>query len=235
MIGLGLAALVAPLLAQAAAGGQGDPRLQLVPFVPDTVTTVPVAGGYVTTIVLGPDERVVSVAVGNAAAWEVTPSKSGDRLFVRSLIAGVTTNLEVVTDQRQYSFLLRPTFAADPQAAFRLAFDYGHPAPASRPAVAAGGPIEAKVDSAPFRYRVSGDRRVRPSAIDDDGVRTRFAFPDASSLPAIYAIDDQGREVLVTARQVDDMWIVDRVWPRYVLRLGHARAEARRLPPVAIR
>ncbi|MGJ3628489.1 TrbG/VirB9 family P-type conjugative transfer protein [Sphingomonas sp. MMS24-JH45] len=140
--------------------------MQVVPFVPDTVTTLRVIPGYVSTIVLSPDERVVSVAVGNSAAWEVTPNKTGDHLFVKSLAAGTPTNVEVVTDLRHYSFLLQSTVDGDPQAAFRLAFTYevATPAPPRR-----DGGSAAKPGGLPYQRRAP-----RPTA---DGMGRRRAYP----------------------------------------------------------
>lgn len=214
--------LATPALAQGP--NQADSRLRVLPYVADTVITVRVVPGFVAAIVLGDDERIESVALGNSGAWDVTPSKSGDHLFVKPLATGVTTNVEVVTDSRHYSFLLQTTFDGDPEATFQLRFAYppaGGQSPASSPAL----PVIATALPA-GNYRLSGDRLARPLGVRDDGVRTTFLFADLAALPAIYAIDDQGHEALVTARRVPDGWEVDWVWRRYVLRLGRARAQA---------
>jgi type IV secretion system protein VirB9 len=215
-------ALTAALLLATPAVAQSDPRLRVRAYVADSVVTVRVVPGYVAAIVLGDDERVESVASGNSGAWDVTPSKSGDHLFVKPLATGVTTNVEVVTDSRHYSFLLQTTFEGDPEATFQLRFAY--PA-AVAPVPAVTAPVIATALPA-GDYRISGDRLARPLGVRDDGVRTTFVFGDAAALPAIYAIDDQGHEALVTARRVPDGWEVDRIWRRYVLRLGRAQAQA---------
>lgn len=236
-----LAALAAAAIAFAAtpAGAQNDPRLQVLHYVPGAVFTLRVAPGYVATVILGDDERIESLAVGNAAAWEVTPSKSGDHLFVKPLATGVSTNVEVVTDQRHYSFLLQSTFDGDPQAAFQLRFDYAGLLPAG-PGPLPGAPspnvpAAAVQEDAVGRYRLSGAREIRPVSMDDNGVRTQFVFADAASLPAIYAVDEHGNETLVTTRHAGDVLIVDRVWRRYVFRRGHATAGAQRIAPRADR
>lgn len=200
-----------------------------MPYLADGVTTVRVVPGYVTTVVLGADERIVSVAVGNSAAWEVTPNKTGDRLFIKSLGTGASTNVEVVTDSRQYSLLLQTAYEGDPEAAFRVVFDYPTAAvpPAASPSATAALPVAPAVE--PTRYRIDGDPSVRPLAVTDDGSSTRFAFDPAVALPAVYALDAQGRETLVTTRQVDGALVVDHIWPGYVLRRGGRRAEVHRV------
>ncbi len=218
---------------------QSDPRLRTIPYTPGAVFTVRVAPGYVATVILNEDERIESVAVGNSAGWDVTPSKSGDHLFIKPLANGVPTNVEVVTDSRHYSFLLQSTVEGDPDAAFRIRFDYASDAPAPQPALAAASPSNAPFGGMPpvaaatvmtpqAVYRLSGDRLARPISVTDDGTRTLFVFADAATLPAIYAVDDQNHEMLVTTRRTNDGWIVDRVWRRYVLRAGKATANARR-------
>lgn len=204
---------------------QGDPRLRSVPYVAEAVTVLKVVPGFVATVVLSPDERIESIAVGNSAAWEVTASKSGDHLFVRPLMPGITTNVEVVTDTRHYSLLLQSTVEGDPEATFQLRFD-------TAPAAAAAAPAEpVRAVGMPGRYRLSGSRLALPVAISDDGERTQLVFDAGATLPAIYARDAQGHETLVSMRRDQDIWVIDRVWPRYVFRLGTATAEAKRVAP----
>lgn len=217
------------LLCAAPAMGQGDPRLRSVPYVAEAVTVLKVVPGFVATVVLSPDERIESIAVGNSAAWEVSASKSGDHLFVRPMTAGVTTNVEIVTDSRHYSLLLQSTVEGDPEATFQLRFDHAMNAapPASAAPVASGDAVRAV--GLPGRYRLSGSRLARPIAISDDGARTQFLFDAVQTLPAIYARDAQGHETLVSLRSDGDAWVIDRVWPGYVFRLGRATAQARRV------
>lgn len=222
------AAVVALALLPATLAAQGDARLQRVPYMPDSVTVVRVVPGFVTSVVLSPDERIVSVAVGNTAAWEVSPNKAADRLFIKASPGGPPTNVEVVTDTRTYSLMLQTTFDGDPQAMFRLGFDYP-PATSAQveqapTAAAMGAPAAAAA-----RYRITGDRLARPLAVDDDGARTRFHFAPSAAMPAVYALDEQGRETLVTLREEGGALFVDRVWPGYVLRLGNASARVRRV------
>lgn len=205
-----------------------DSRLRTVPYEPDAVTVVKVVPGFVATVVLSPDERVESIAVGNSGAWEVSPSKSGDHVFVRPLSTGTTTNAEIITDTRHYTLLLQSTFDGDPEAAFQLRFDYASAAGPVPADAVSSEPGVARAIGMPGRYRLSGTRAIRPVAISDDGVRTQMAFDAAATMPAVYAVDAQGHETLVTLRRDGDVWIVDRLWPRYVFRLGKATVHARR-------
>lgn len=215
------------MLVAAPALAQDDPRLRTVLFRPGTVYTLRVVPGYVATVVLSPDERIESVAIGNSGAWDVSPSKSGDHLFVRPLGNSGPTNTEIVTDSRHYSILLQTAFDGDPEATFTLRFTYGEQA-APEPT----GPMQPIADATavtvPVYYRIKGDRLARPLAVTDDGKQTLFTFDKTMPLPAIYAVDEQGHETLVTIRQSNDDWSIDRVWPKYVLRVGKAKAHVLR-------
>ena len=61
------------------------------------------------------------------------------------------------------------------------------------------------------RYRVSGARALRPSRISDDGRHTYIEWPRDRSIPAVYAIDAQGREALVNGMMRDDIFVIDSV------------------------
>ncbi len=219
---------IAALLISLPVRAQDDPRLQTVPYRPGTVQVLKVVPGFVTTVILSREERIQTMAVGNTAAWEVTAAKSGDLLFVRPLAAGIPTNLEVFTDGRHYSFLLTTTFEADPAAMFQLRFDYSGTDPTA-PAAEAETPEKPEPLAPAATYRIRGDRLARPLTVSDDGKRTFFLFDEAVELPAVYAIDATRRETLVTLRKEGDLWFVDRLWDKYILRHGRAAAEVSRL------
>ena len=119
----------------------------------------------------------------------MTPNQRGDHLFVKPLQAGVTTNLTVVTGARTYTFELEPLSGPLPNMAYTVRFTY----PAAASAVA---PAPRR---RPNRGPLPAERRqaLRPSRISDDGVHTYIEWPREAPLPAIYAIDEQGQEILV--------------------------------------
>jgi type IV secretion system protein VirB9 len=57
-------------------------------------------------IEFGPDERIENVAIGDALAWQVTPNRGANLLFVKPVELAVATNMTVVTDRRRYAFEL---------------------------------------------------------------------------------------------------------------------------------
>ena len=204
--------------------GPGDPRVQTVTFAPDQVVQLQAAPGYQITVALNPDERIESIALGDGGAWQATANKRGDYLFVKPLSAGVTTNMVVITDVRMYAFELVPAYGPMESLPFAVRFIYPDSAPvAATAAVAATEPVVAG------RYKLGGDRLLRPSAMADDGVRTEIEWPASASLPAIYAIGDDGQEVLATGQVSDGRVVVDRIARKFVFRQDKRVATALRI------
>jgi type IV secretion system protein VirB9 len=198
--------------------GPGDPRLQSVLYDADQVVQIQVAPGYQTTVQFAPDERIENVAVGDSSAWQITPNKRGDALFVKPVVNGVTTNMTVLTSARTYAFELRTSYDGGANQAFTIRFRYPPPATvAAEPTVPAG------------RYKLSGDRALRPKALSDDGVRTYMVWAESQPLPAVFAVDSEGVEVLVDGSMRDGQFVIDRVVPQLRFRRDRRVATAVRL------
>lgn len=200
----------------------GDPRFQTIEYHADRVVQIQVAPGYQLTLELAPDERVESVALGDSAAWQVSPNRHGDHLFIKPLQSDVTTNMTVVTDVRTYLFDLVPLPGPQPTMAYILRFDYPG---------ATQAPEETLVAAVETTYRVSGTRALRPSAMSDDGLRTYIEWPPDASLPAVYAVDGEGHEILVNGMMRDGVFVIDSILPKLVFRIDRQTAQAVRQVP----
>jgi len=201
--------------------GNGDPRIQTVTYDADQVVSLQVLSGYELTVEFAPDERIENVAVGDSGAWQVTPNKRGDRLFLK-LLQGVTTNMTVVTDARSYVFELSPGSAGS--APFMVRFRYPPP-----PAPANAGPAPVE----PGRYKLAGSNDVRPDAISDDGSKTFIMWRDSQTLPAVFVIDRDGKETLADGAMRDGRYVLDSINNKLVFRLDKKMASATRVPQVA--
>jgi type IV secretion system protein VirB9 len=218
-------ALASPLAAQLQPQpGDGDPRIQTVDYDPDQVVLLYGAPGYQVTVEFGPDEQIENVAVGDSGAWQVTPNRRGDHLFVKPVQAGVPTNMTVVTSVRIYLFELAPLYGPSSEMAYRVRFQY----PGAGPEPAADAAQTAAVDG---RYRLSGARALRPSRIADDGRHTYIEWPRDRTLPAVYALDANGQESLVNGAMRDELFVIDGVERRLVFRIDREVARAERVAP----
>jgi type IV secretion system protein VirB9 len=217
-----LGVLAAPAAAQVdPPAAAGDPRIQTVAYNADQVVLLQGAPGYLITVEFGADEQIENVAVGDSGAWQVTPNRRGDYLFVKPVQAAAT-NMTVVTSARTYLFELSPLYGPTPQMAYTVRFTYP------------GGEAESIADEAPAAqergsYRLSGERALRPSRIADDGRHTYIEWPRDRALPAVYALDGEGRESLVNGAMRDDLFVIDAVAPRLVFRIDQHVARAERI------
>ncbi|WP_171982519.1 TrbG/VirB9 family P-type conjugative transfer protein [Sphingomonas sp. LM7] len=220
-----LAALL--LLAPPAALAQADtlppppnPRFQSVEYSADTVFTLRAAPGYQIIVELAPDERVENVAVGDSSGWQVTANRRGDRLFVKAVRGDVSTNMTVITDARLYSFELVPLPGPQPDMAYALRFRYPTPA---------GATAEAAPEPQLGRYKMRGTKALLPSGMHDDGVHTYIEWPPERSLPAIYAVNDQGKETLVNGMMRDGRMVIDSIQAKLIFRIDNRSATAVRV------
>lgn len=206
--------------------GSGDPRLQTVDYDPGQVVQLHGAPGYQLTVQLSPDEQVQNVAVGDSGAWQVSVNGAGDHLFIKPLQADIATNMTVITSVRVYNFELFPLVAPTPDMAWNVRFQYP------------GAPVEA-VDSEYVdvsaarrrmsRYRITGDRLLRPSSVTDDGTQTYISWAADRPIPAVFELDASGQERLVNGAMRGDEFVVDGVPGRLSFRMDRKQARAVRL------
>lgn len=217
--------LLAPMAAQAQIRpqpGTGDPHIQTVDYRPEQVVLLEAAPGYQVTIELASDEHVENVALGDSGAWQVTANRRGDRIFIKPVRGDASTNMLVVTDTRTYNFQLSALYQPGPATAWSVKFRY----PALTTDAGAGNTPAEKVVG---RYKVRGSAELRPSGIHDDGVHTYVEWPEDRALPAIYAINDHGKETLINGMMRDGRVVIDSIQDKLVFRIDRRSAEAVRV------
>lgn len=208
--------------------GLGDPRLQTVDYDSAQIVQLRGAPGYQLTVELSPDEQVQNVAIGDSSAWQVSVNRAGNHLFVKPTRSDVSTNMTVITSVRVYNFELFPQPAPSTDMAWNVRFRY--------PLRAAQQPQGEFVDVSPAlrrasRYRISGDRMLRPMSVSDDGAHTYVRWRADQPLPAVYEIATNGNEQLVNGGMRGDDYVIDSISPRLVFRIDGNVARADRLPP----
>jgi type IV secretion system protein VirB9 len=94
----------------------------------------------------------------------------------------------------------------------------------SHPAPAEPAPADAKLDGlrrvSNDDYWYCGSRSLRPVSAVDDGLQVRLTFAASAEMPAVYAAEPDGDEVLVNTHVENDTIIVHRLAARLVLRRG---------------
>ena len=230
---LGLLACAGPIHAD-------DPRLVERLYDPHTVVRIEGRPSVQATIRFDDDELIENVAIGDSNAWQVTPNKRANLLFVKPLNEKAATNMTVVTSKHTYFFDL----VASPKVVsplYQLAFTY--PAEAKP---AAGGKADADARAAAptdvelsaatdpaavtdpaelnFAWAGSGDRKLLPSRIYDDGQATFLAWPAGTPVPAILIKNRAGAEGPVNFAVRGDVIVVDGVPREIILRSGRQLA-----------
>lgn len=232
--------LAAALLASAWTAGPaqaGDPRLVERPYDADEVVRVEGRANVQATIRFGENEHIENVAIGDSTAWQVTPNRRANLLFVKPLADRATTNMTVVTDKRTYLFDLVAS-PAHRAPLYVLAFSYPDEpedaqlaeaaAPAGPTAVelAAANDPYAVVDPAVLNYawESKGDAKLLPAQVYDDGEATFLTWSPGSTLPAILVKDHEGTEGPVNFAVRGEVIVVDGVPAEIVLRAGRDSA-----------
>lgn len=208
----GLLPLLFSSLGAAQPMATSDPRIQLLAYDPAKVVTLDVALGYAAVIELSPNEAIDNLVVGNAAVWQISETRGGDKVVVKPLPGASPTNLVVLTDQHRYVFLLEP--AGEGQSSFVVRFNY--PAEAASSSTAQG--IVAT-------YKMQGARGLFPVAMYDDGKRTTVTWARQTPLPAVFTAD-AGQEAVVNGRMVGNDYLIEGTASRYIFRFGEAQAVA---------
>jgi type IV secretion system protein VirB9 len=214
--------------------GATDPRVQTVLFKEDSVVALRGHYGYQMMIEFGDDERIENVSIGDSIAWQVTPNRRADTLFVKPVEFDASTNMSVITSKRRYAFQLSaeaPNGPGDPSILYRVKFSYPPESEAQGGESATSLPPIVVTNQS---YSVSGGKTNVPSRVFDDGQRTYFEWPAGAAAPAVFAVASDGSESLVNFVMRGELMVVERVGPAFMLRNGAlktlVRNEAWRAP-----
>ena len=219
--------------------GPSDPRIKIVDYDPWAVVQVTGVFRTATQILLGPDESILHVAVGDATGWEVAAEKN--ILFVKPKAARPPTNLIVTTNRgtetRNYTFELSTRAGSSarttPDTVFGLRFRYPQDEEAAIAAAVTAQAsaldrriIDLKLDRAVvegrrnLNYGVQGATALQPSEVSDNGRFTVMRFPANQQVPAIYQVESSGTESLIPFDVRGEFVVVHAVVRQLRLRRG---------------
>lgn len=204
--------------------GRLDPRIRFVSYNADEVVVIDASYGASTMIVFQDDEKIETLAAGDAMAWKVEPNKRGNVLFVKPVEKNANANLNVLTSKRSYVFVLRAAFRPVKSQVFKVVFRYPEDEADKKLLDAAkeraSQPLRQQLDvaNANSRYAYKGSTANKPVAVFDDGKKTWFRFE--SSTPAIFSVDGERNESLVNHHREGEYVVVDKVNFQWTLRSG---------------
>lgn len=207
-----------------------DSRIKIMVYNPDDVFKYVGYYGYQASIELGKNEEVLNISMGDTTGWQIVPS--GNRIFIKPIEKDATTNMTLITDKRTYYFELYAQEAndiRDPDMSFNVKFLYpDEEEEDSLKTYRASSPTGSIDLSHPekynFNYYISGDERIAPIKIFDDGDFTYLQFRDRNAeLPAIFSVDEDLKEYIVNSRLSADSpntIVVERVFKKLSIRYG---------------
>lgn len=237
-----VALIAAPALAEdTPRGGPSDPRVKFVEYQETQVYRIVGTFRTATQIVLGADETIEHVALGDTVSWEV--AVAGHILFLKPRERAGPTNLIVTTNRggelRNYAFELTarrgPISSKSANTYFQVRFRYPRDEAeraarmqatreaqrvAALQATVVRGALDHGVIEGPrnLNYKVQGSSDLQPSEISDNGQFTVLRFPGNHEIPAIYMVRPDGTETLVPFDVRDEFVVVHIVTAQLRLR-----------------
>jgi type IV secretion system protein VirB9 len=198
-----------------------DTRLHTEFYSADQVVKVGGHEGFQTSIIFKEDEKIENVAVGDSLAWQVTPNKRANVLFLKPILPDARTNMTVVTDKRIYMFDLVPSTTAR-ATLYSLRFQY----PADPMPVPVQAPVKADPSPPPpaqamnFSWSMKGEKKLFPAHICDDGKSIYLDWEKSAPIPAILVAAADGTEGPVDYTVKDNTIVVSTETKTLILRSG---------------
>lgn len=205
-------ALALPVFAEVAPASMGaDARVRSVLYSPVDVIRLDTQLRVNTAIELGAGERIDSVLLGDSEAFEVEVLSNRTTVSIKPVIGGAETNMTIYTGRRTITLAISEGRSQNPT--FRLVLRYPETGggKATKPTVASG--------SRDIGYAWSGDEKLKPVHIWNDGQATYFAFAPGLR-PSIFGVDGTGREVTLNSGTQGSIVRVPGLREEYSIRIG---------------
>jgi len=218
-----------------------DSRLKTIVYDESEVVRINGRTKVQATIKFHDSESIENVAIGDSQAWQVTPNKRANLLFVKPLTATAKTNMTVVTNKRTYLFDLvasprnaalyvlqfrYPEEEAAEEEARLAAIEQRNREQANASELAAANDPYAVADPAKlnFAWASEGDSDLFPARAYDNGEATFLTWPAGTAIPAILVTNYDGEEGPVNFTVRGDTVVVVGVPRRIILRSGRDEA-----------
>jgi len=205
-------AFALPVFAEVAPASMGaDVRVRSVLYSPVDVIRLDTQLRVNTAIELGAGERIDSVLLGDSEAFEVEVLSNRTTVSIKPVIGGAETNMTIYTGRRTITLAISEGRSQNPT--FRLVLRYPETGggKATKPTVASG--------SRDIGYAWSGDEKLKPVHIWNDGQATYFAFAPGLR-PSIFGVDATGREVTLNSGTRGSIVRVPGMREEYSIRIG---------------
>ena len=212
-----------------------DSRMRVVAYDPNNVVTVIGNQLVETSLEFSKDETIVGVYGGDSAAWQVNVNKAQPNiLFVKPAVDISDANLTVLTDKHTYHFHLI-TDAKESASAKDITYNVHFTYPQEeRSALMAQLQTKRQLKDSlvsdesfdpskvNWEYSFSGRcaKDFVPIKAFDNGKFTFFQFSSNTEIPAIFIVDQKGKESLANWRAQGPYIVIQRIARQFSLRNG---------------
>ena len=217
----------------------GDGRyfnaIQNYPYTKGALYQLYAAPNHVTDVSLEPGETLKSISAGDTVRWVIGDTVSGSgamaqvHILVKPIVAGLVTNLVIITDRRSYHLELKSL-----DQTYMAALDWSYPQSEirklnrrnvlARARQHSSVASDLNLDNLNFAYTLTGDSPDwRPYRAFDDGKKVYIEFPrdiSTGEAPPLFVLGPKGQVELVNYRMRGRYYVVDRLFKAAELRLG---------------
>jgi type IV secretion system protein VirB9 len=172
-------------------------------------------------------ETIKTISMGDTAAWQTVVMEN--KLFLKPVLNFAATNMTIMTDKRTYHFELdahEVSEVSEDDVLFFIKFMY--PEEGDKNIVTFYSskkrddlPNLGDVENYNFDYEFSGSDNIAPVKVFDDGEFTYLEFRNNNSeIPAIFAVNSSGYEMMINYRVVENYVVVEQLASQFTLRSG---------------
>jgi type IV secretion system protein VirB9 len=201
-----------------------DARAKIVGFNPNQIYSLNTHYLVSTDIILGEDESISDVNLGDASSWDIQTSHN--HLYVKAKKLDAAGNLTVTTNKYAYHFILSVSDAPITSKDQTLFLKFTYPTHGDDEKKLALEmvtlPTDICKDASKYnlQYSFTGDAEQAPVRACDDGIFTYFKFRGHIDLPAVFMDLPDRKEEVVNYRMQDGYMVVERIAKAFTLRNG---------------
>ncbi|AVL43768.1 conjugal transfer protein TrbG [Streptobacillus moniliformis] len=187
---------------------------------------------YTTVFKLNKDEKLVYVGGGDTENWQIDETEGGNDgatfLFVKPLIKGLKTNLNIITDKRSYFIVLESTENNfNPYIQWKYPYENHMAHIKKMKEKREGNEIKlGKSEDIMFGFKYDKHHKLAPEQVFTDSEKTILILSNKlQEAPVVYVYGEDNVLSLVNYRIIENKIIIDKVVNKFQLVLGNEKLD----------
>ena len=207
---------------QDAINSQGNSTMTFS-YAPNQLYKIYCRVGYLTDLSLKKGETISFVGGGDTSAWALeTGTVDGvPHIYIKPTVDTNTTNLIVTTNKRSYQIILNTSNWYNPMVTWTYGQEESSEAQ-SQKEESVMNKINGDIESLDFNYKISGESKIKPVMVFDDGEKTILKFEKLpKKLPSLFIKEKGKKGVSMANYQIhENYYIMDRIADEIELRMS---------------